>query len=194
VTGLYSRPLVWPPAATSTSTTSPGWTTVDPVGVPVRTTSPGSSVISREMSATMSANPNSRSSPLTASCASSPLTQVRSRTPSGSTIRASISSGPSGVKPSIPLDRTLEPRSAYRRSYTPKSLAAVTHPTWSHAPAGLTRVARVPMTSATSPSKVSSSHPGGRATGSLVFASVFGGLRKYDGHGGSVPRSIARLR
>ena len=89
---------------------------MDPVGVPVRITSPGSSVVSRDMSATMSAKENSRSSPLTASWASSPLTQVRSRIRSGSTTRASSSPGPSGVNPSMPLDLTLDPLSAYRRS------------------------------------------------------------------------------
>ena len=64
-----------------------------------------------------------------ASCTRSPLSQVRSRMFSGSTSRASSSAGPSGVNPSMPLDLTLEPRSAYRRSYTPKSFAAVIHPT-----------------------------------------------------------------
>jgi hypothetical protein len=113
-----SRPCLGAPvspratAVTSTSTRSPGWTTVDPVGVPVRITSPGSSVVSRDTSATISANENSRSSPLTASCASSPLTHVRSVMRSGSMARASSRAGPSGVNPSMPLDRTLEPRSA----------------------------------------------------------------------------------
>ncbi len=85
---------------------------MDPVGVPVSITSPGSSVVSRDTSATMSAKENSRSSPLTASWASSPLTQVRSRTRSGSTDLASSSPGPSGVNPSMPLDLTFDPLSA----------------------------------------------------------------------------------
>src|ERR1700722_19115410 len=59
--GLRSRPDDCSPALTSTSTTSPGWTTVEPVGVPVRITSPGSSVTSRDRSATRSPKPNSMS-------------------------------------------------------------------------------------------------------------------------------------
>jgi len=100
------------PAVTSTSTTSPGVTTVDPVGVPVRITSPGSRVRSRDRSATISPKPNSMSAAGQASWARRPLTQVRSRTAARSTARASMSRGPSGVKPSIPLERTLAPRSA----------------------------------------------------------------------------------
>jgi hypothetical protein len=50
------------------------------------------------------------------------------------------------------------------------------------------------MTSATSPSKASSSQPGGRATGSPLSASDEEGLRKYEGQAGIVPRSAARLR
>ena len=50
------------------------------------------------------------------------------------------------------------------------------------------------MTSATSPSKASSSQPGGRATGLPLPASDEGGLRKYDGQAGMMPRSAARLR
>jgi len=50
------------------------------------------------------------------------------------------------------------------------------------------------MTRATSPSKASSSQPGGRATGSPLAASEEAGLRKYDGQAGIVPRSAARLR
>src|ERR1039457_4668540 len=49
------------PAVTATSTTSPGFTTVEPPGVPVRITSPGCSVTSRDRSATMSPKPNSMS-------------------------------------------------------------------------------------------------------------------------------------
>ena len=52
---------VFSPAVTSTSTTSPGFTTVDPAGVPVRMTSPGSRVVSRDRSATMLPKPNSMS-------------------------------------------------------------------------------------------------------------------------------------
>ena len=66
--------------------------------------------------------------------------------------------------------------------------------TQSQPSAGLTRRARRPMTRATSPSKASSSQPGGRATGSPLAASEEVGLRKYDGQAGIVPRSAARLR
>ena len=110
--GLRSRPVVTSPAVTSISTRSPGSTTVDPAGVPVRITSPGSRVISLDRSATMSSRPKSSSSPSLASCAISPFFQVRRRSVAGSISRASSSRGPSGVSPSMPLERTLPPRSA----------------------------------------------------------------------------------
>ena len=48
-----------PTPSISTSTTSPGSTGLDPAGVPVRITSPGSSVMNRDRSATSSPKPNS---------------------------------------------------------------------------------------------------------------------------------------
>ena len=110
--GLRSFPVVASPAVTSISTRSPGSTTVDPAGVPVKMTSPGSRVISRDRSATMSPRPKSSSSPSLASCAICPFFQVRRRSVPGSISRASSSRGPSGVSPSMPLERTLPPRSA----------------------------------------------------------------------------------
>ncbi len=150
-------------APTSTSTTSPGTTTDDPAGVPVRITSPGSSVKCCDRSATSWASGNS-SPAVVSSCASvavhpGPQAQ-RGR---GRRARAAISAGPIGVKPSPPLERTLEPLSFARRSYRPKSFAAVTQPTWLQASPSETRRAVVPMTSAISPSKASSSVPAGRS-------------------------------
>ena len=46
----------------------------------------------------------------------SPLSQVRTRSAAGSIVRAARTAGPSGVKPSPPLERTLDPLSAARRS------------------------------------------------------------------------------
>ena len=45
------------------------------------------------------------------------------RGPSGSTSAASTSSGPIGQNPSWPFTRSIEPRSAWRKSWTPKSFA-----------------------------------------------------------------------
>ena len=114
--GVRRRPVVTSPAVTSTSTTSPGWTTVEPAGVPVSTTSPGSRVISRDRSAMMSPNPKMSSSPSLASCTRSPFTHVVSCSAAGSIDSAGRYAGPSGVNPSLPLERTFDPRSAYRRS------------------------------------------------------------------------------
>ena len=61
----------------STSTTSPGFIGREFAGVPVRITSPGSSVISRQRSASWYATGNSRSSAV-ASCTTSPFRYVRS--------------------------------------------------------------------------------------------------------------------
>ena len=89
------RPELGAPAAsgasTSTSTTSPGTTTEEPAGVPVRITSPVSRVSSCERSATRRPKGNSRVS-LESSCTSSPFTQVRTRRAAGSTEDASIRS------------------------------------------------------------------------------------------------------
>ena len=102
-------------SSTSTSTTSPGTTTDEPAGVPVRITSPGSSVKCCERSATICARGKSRPA-VVSSCARAPFTQVRTRSAVGSTARASSRAGPIGVNPSPPLDRTLEPLSFARRS------------------------------------------------------------------------------
>ena len=107
-----------------------------------------------------------------------PLTQVRTRSAAGSTVRASIRSGPSGVKPSPPFDRRFEPRSFARRSYSPKSLPAVTHATWSQAWSTVMCRAAVPMTRATSPSNASSSVPAGRSIVPPVAATELEGFRK----------------
>ena len=55
----------------------------------------------------------------------SPLTKVRTTSAVGSTSAASTIAGPSGQKPSWPLTRSIEPRSMWRKSWTPKSLATV---------------------------------------------------------------------
>ena len=195
VTVVTSRPELGAPgasgASTSTSTTSPGTTTDDPAGVPVRITSPGSSVKCWERSATNWAS-GKMSPAVVSSCRSSPLTHVRSRSAAGSTVRASMRAGPIGVKPSPPLERTLEPLSLARRSYRPKSFAAVTHATWLQASASETRRAAVPMTSAISPSKASSSVPAGRSIVPPDAATELDGLKKYDGSAGRRPRWSAR--
>ncbi len=102
-------------ASTSISTVSPGCTTVEPAGVPVRMTSPGSRVMSWDRSAT--SRPNGNTSPaVVSSCTRSPFTQVRMRRAAGSSPAAGIAVGPSGVNPSPPFERRLEPLSAQRRS------------------------------------------------------------------------------
>ena len=99
-TVVTRRPVVGAPgalgASTSTSTTSPGWATEDPAGVPVRMTSPSSSVMSCERSATSWPNGNTRPS-VVSSWTISPLTQVRTRRAAGSRPAAEITAGPSGV-------------------------------------------------------------------------------------------------
>ena len=146
-----------------------------PVGVPVRMTSPGSSVMKREMSAMRSAKEKMRLEE-TSSWTISPLTRVRRTSPCGST-SAAATAGPIGVKPSWPLEKRLEPRSFQRKSAMPASLAAANQPTCASASSGATRCARVPMTTAISPSYPSSSVPRGR-TRSPSPANVDGGLRK----------------
>lgn len=86
-----------------------------PAGVPVRITSPGSNVDSRERSATRWPKSNNRSS-VVSHCACSPFTQVRTRSDRGSSPRAARNCGPIGVKPSPLFDRRFAPRSAWRRS------------------------------------------------------------------------------
>ena len=114
--------LVTLPAPSSvTSITSPGATTLAPAGVPVRITSPGSSVMNRDRSATICAKVKIRSAPVV-SWRTSPLTVLTRCSVPGSTPCAGIA-GPIGVKPSWPLAITLEPRSAQRKSCRPKSLA-----------------------------------------------------------------------
>ena len=137
-TCVASRPVVRPEpvSATSTSMVWPGTATEAPAGVPVSTTSPGSSVMNRDRSATSSPKPNSRSA-VESSCTSSPSSHTRSASPAGSTAAAGSSSGPTGANPSPPLDRTLDPESARRRSCRPRSSAAVTQPTWDHPCAGV---------------------------------------------------------
>ncbi len=104
-----------PTPSTSTSTTSPGASGREFAGVPVRITSPGSSVISRERSAISVANEKISSLEFP-SCTTSPFTDVRSvRFPRSSSL-AGTSRGPIGVKPSCPFARTFEPASGQRRS------------------------------------------------------------------------------
>ncbi|SLH94549.1 Uncharacterised protein [Mycobacteroides abscessus subsp. abscessus] len=99
-TSVTSRPLVGAPAvvgaSTSTSITSPGRATDDPAGVPVRITSPGSRVRCWDRSATNCASGKIIPA-VVSSCTNSPLRQVRTRRAAGSTVRASIRRGPSGV-------------------------------------------------------------------------------------------------
>ena len=84
-----------PAPSSSTSTTSPSVSTPVPVGVPVRMTSPGSSVTNRVMSAMRSPKEKMRFDE-TSSCTTSPFTRVRRASPAGSTSDAATS-GPSGV-------------------------------------------------------------------------------------------------
>jgi len=98
-------------ALTSTAMRCPGWATEAPAGVPVRMTSPGSSVMNRDRSATIS--PMVKSIPAeVSSWTSSPSSQVRTRSPSCRTWEAGMRAGPTGVKPSPLLERTFEPLSA----------------------------------------------------------------------------------
>ena len=106
-----------PAPSSSTSTTSPRSSTPVPVGVPVRMTSPGSSVMKRERSAMRSAKEKMRLEE-TSSWTISPFTRVRSTSPCGST-SAAATAGPIGVKPSWPLENRLEPRSFQRKSAMP---------------------------------------------------------------------------
>jgi hypothetical protein len=100
------------------------------------------------------------------------------RKAAGSTRFAASTAGPMGVNPSPPFERRFEPLSAYLRSYTPKSLAAVIEETQPQPSSGATRRAALPMTSAISPSKASSSHPTGRSIGVPDAESEVDGLRK----------------
>ncbi len=187
-TVVTRRPELGPPGtSTSTSTTSPGEATDEPAGVPVRMMSPVSSVKCCERSATSWGRENSRPD-VVSSCAIAPFSQVRTRSAPGSTSRASMSDGPIGVKPSPPLDRTLEPLSPARRSYRPKSSAAVTQATCRHASASGTLRAGSPMTSAISPSNASSSVPAGRSMVPPDAATELDGLKKYEGCCGRRPR------
>jgi hypothetical protein len=77
--------------------------------------SPGSSVISRERSATRCPKPKISSS-VVASCTISSLTRVRRVSPSRSTSAIGVGGELTGVKPSWPLAMRFEPRSAQRRS------------------------------------------------------------------------------
>jgi hypothetical protein len=147
--------------------------------------------MSWERSATICAKEKSRSS-VVPSWASSPFTQVRTRSASGSTAEAGIRAGPNGVKPSPDFERMLDPLSAYFMSYTPRSLEAVTEPTWLQASSTETRRASVPMTRAISPSKASSSVPAGRSTVSPEEAKEDDAFMKYDGNAGVRPRWAAR--
>ncbi len=195
VTVVSRMPVLGDPGAsgapTSTSTTSPGTTTDDPAGVPVRMTSPGSSVKCCERSATSCGNGKSRPA-VESSWRRSPFTQARSRSAAGSTCLASIRPGPMGVKPSPPFERTFDPLSFARRSYRPKSFAAVTQETWLHASSRETRRAAVPMTRAISPSNARSSVPAGRSMVLPDAATELDGFRKYDGSAGRRPRWSAR--
>ena len=63
------------------------------------------------------------SSPVFPSWTTSPFTYVRNAMSSGSTSATSASTGPIGQNPSWPFTRSIEPRSAWRKSWTPKSFA-----------------------------------------------------------------------
>ena len=151
--------LTDPTPSNSTSTTSPGPTTPVPAGVPVRITSPRSNVMKRARSAT-SWSKGKISSSVPASWASSPFTSVRSLSEPASTSRAGAI-GPIGVYPSWPFDSRFDPRSAQRRSCTPKSFAGAYQPIARCASSLLTSRASSPMITAISPSKPSSSAPCG---------------------------------
>ena len=103
-----------PTPSISTSTVAPGATGREPAGVPVRITSPGSSVTKRERSAT-SRPKGKTSSAVSSSWTTSPSTRVRSVSAARSS--PSIATGsPIGVKPSWPFDIKFDPRSAQRMS------------------------------------------------------------------------------
>jgi hypothetical protein len=104
----------------------------------------------RVMSAMRSAKEKMRLAE-TSSCTTSPFTRVRRTSPSGST-SAAATAGPSGVKPSWPFEKRLDPRSFQRKSATPASFAAAYQPMWARASSGDTRCAREPMMTAISPS------------------------------------------
>src|SRR5581483_9635768 len=187
--GLRSLPA----SSSSTSTRSPGSTGRELAGVPVRMMSPGSSVRNRERSATSRPKGKMKFA-VESSWTSSPFTYVRSVSAAGSTSPAGTSVGPTGVNPSWPFAKTFEPRSAQRRSYTPKSFEAANHSMHARPSSGVTPRARRPTTAAISPSYVNSSHPCGRTTGWPSQESDDGGFRKYDGTEGKRPRSSARAR
>ena len=87
----------------STSTTSPGRIGREFAGVPVRTTSPGSSVISRQRSASWYATGKMRSSAV-ASCTTSPFRYVRSVKSVGSNWSAGDELGPEREEAVVALD------------------------------------------------------------------------------------------
>ena len=96
-----------------------------PAGVPVETTSPGSSVMTREMKATSAAEAK-RKSRVVPSCRGAPLTRDCTRRASGS--RPRTTAGPTGQKVSKPLARVHCPSFFWRsravtsfRAVTPKS-------------------------------------------------------------------------
>ena len=103
----------------STSTTSPGATMPAPAGVPVRITSPGSSVMKRERSATSCGEGEDQVGAVSASWTHLAVDARASSAASPGRCRRRRSAGPIGVKPSWPLASTLEPRSAQRKSWTP---------------------------------------------------------------------------
>ena len=124
--------------------------------MPVRMTSPGSRVMKRERSATESGEREQEPArvPLLHDLAVDERAQAQ-------VVRAGPRrrqrAAPRGVKPSCPFARTLEPRSAQRRSYTPRSFAGATQPMQRSASSIVTRRAALPITIAISPSKQSSS-------------------------------------
>ncbi len=77
-----------------------------PQGVPVRSTSPGSSVNEREQNASSSPTPKTISA-VDESCMRSPFTRVESRSACGSGISSAVTTtGPSGQNVSRLLPRT----------------------------------------------------------------------------------------
>ena len=181
------------PAVTSTSTTSPGSAAPAPAGVPVSSTSPRSSVIVRDTSATSSPNENSSSSAVTASWTSTPLCHVRSTSVVSSSRPASSRRGPIGVYPSPPVARSSPAPSASARSGTEHRLAAVTATTWPIPSSGRTDRAGSPITRAIAPANATWRAPSGHSSSPPRSASDDGGRSTYDGCSGDRPVSVARL-
>ncbi len=71
---------------------------------------------------------------------------------SGSTSATSASTGPIGQNPSWPFTRSIEPRSAWRKSWTPKSFAGAKPSTYEIASSTDTCFIRLPTITAISPS------------------------------------------